>query len=116
MGLKAEESQTLFCRIHFSATETEPIPNLVVGDSERVAGKSKKRKGFRKPNTERPPNRTAESANFDSVISGMSCIGIHAESTSGVIADLWWSAVSGDFVSWGAKLEKPKIIFVHPSD
>ena len=37
-------------------TETEPVPNPVAGDSERVAGKSKKGKGFRKPNTEPPPN------------------------------------------------------------
>ena len=37
-------------------TETEPVPNPVAGDSERVACKSKKGKGFRKPNTEPPPN------------------------------------------------------------
>jgi hypothetical protein len=37
-------------------TETEPIPNPVVGDSERAAGKSKKLEGLWKPNTEPPPN------------------------------------------------------------
>jgi hypothetical protein len=41
-------------------TETEPMPNLVAGDSERVASKPKKRKGFRKPNTELLPNRISE--------------------------------------------------------
>jgi hypothetical protein len=38
-------------------TETEPIPNSVVGHSERLAGKSKMRKSLCKPNTEPPPNR-----------------------------------------------------------
>jgi len=37
-------------------TETDPVPNPVAGDSERLAGKPKKGKGFRKPNTEPPPN------------------------------------------------------------
>jgi hypothetical protein len=37
-------------------TETDLMPNPVAGDSERVAYKSKKGKGFRKPNTEPPPN------------------------------------------------------------
>ena len=37
-------------------TETEPVPNPVAGDSERVTCKSKKGEGFRKPNTEPPPN------------------------------------------------------------
>jgi hypothetical protein len=41
-------------------TETEPIPNLIMGDSERVVGKSKKWKGFLKPNTETLPNRIPE--------------------------------------------------------
>ena len=41
-------------------TETEPVPNPVAGDSDRVACKSKKGKGFRKPNTEPPPNRISE--------------------------------------------------------
>jgi hypothetical protein len=37
-------------------TETDPIPNPVTVDSERAEGKSKKREGFRKPNTEPEPN------------------------------------------------------------
>jgi hypothetical protein len=41
-------------------TETEPVPNPVAGDSERVAAKPKKRKGFRKPDTELLPNRISE--------------------------------------------------------
>jgi len=41
-------------------TETEPVPNPVAGDSERVACKSKKGKGFWKPNTELLPNRNSE--------------------------------------------------------
>jgi hypothetical protein len=41
-------------------TETEPMPNPVAGDSERVAGKPKKGKDFRKPNTEPPPNRISD--------------------------------------------------------
>ena len=43
------------------ATETEPIPNPVVGHSERIAGKSKKGEGLWEPNSERLPNRTAMS-------------------------------------------------------
>ena len=41
-------------------TETDPVPNPVAGDSERVACKPKKGKGFRKPNTELLPNRIFE--------------------------------------------------------
>ncbi|HBE91443.1 MAG TPA: hypothetical protein DDW55_02575 [Gammaproteobacteria bacterium] len=37
--------------------ETDPIPNPVVGDSERDAGKPKKEEGFQKPKSELPPNR-----------------------------------------------------------
>ena len=37
-------------------TETEPVPNPFAGDSEPLAGKSKKGKSFRKPNTELLPN------------------------------------------------------------
>jgi len=38
-------------------TETGHMPNPVAYDSERDAGKSKKEEGFRKPKSERPPNR-----------------------------------------------------------
>ena len=38
-------------------TETDLMPNPVAVDSERAAGKPKKREGFRKPNSERLPNR-----------------------------------------------------------
>ena len=38
-------------------TETDLMPNPVAFDSDRAEGKSKKRKGPWKPNTERPPKR-----------------------------------------------------------
>ena len=56
-------------------TETDLMPNPVVGNSERAGGKSKKRESFRKPNTEPPPNRISEIAT-----------GVAALSTAGVIA------------------------------
>jgi hypothetical protein len=93
MCRKAEESQLLLCWAHFSATETELIPNLLVGDSERAAGKSKKREGLWKPKSKPTPNRPTESDIFDSVISGMSCIDDHAASTSDAVADVIWSGV-----------------------
>jgi hypothetical protein len=40
------------------------MPNPVVGNSERLAGKSKKREGSWKPKSEPPPNRTVEIAIF----------------------------------------------------
>ena len=79
-----------------------------MGDAERVAGKSKKREGFRKPNTERPPNRIYETAIGGASMSGCHVFGDHASSTSGTVADLWWSADFGRFVSWGAKFKNPK--------
>jgi hypothetical protein len=88
MCWKAEESQTLFCRHFSSATETEPIPNPVPGDSERAAGKLKKREGLWKPKSELSPNRATESEIFDSVISEMSCIGDPVASTSDLTLDL----------------------------
>ena len=72
-------------------TETEPIPNLVVGHSERAAGMSKKRKGLWKPNTEPPPNRIHETAIGGAEISGMSRVGDPAASTSGVGQNAWSS-------------------------
>ena len=54
--LKDEESQGLFILPFRVSTETEPMPNPGAGDSERVACKSKKGKGFREPNTELLPN------------------------------------------------------------
>jgi hypothetical protein len=87
-------------------TETEPIPNPVVGDSERAAGKSKMRKGLLKPNTEPPPNRTYETANCCPAMFRMSRIG----DLAGTVADLWWSEDSGRFVSWNAKLKNSEIV------
>jgi hypothetical protein len=40
-------------------TETEPIPNLIVGDSERASSMSKKGKGLWQPKSELPPKRIA---------------------------------------------------------
>jgi len=57
-------------------TETDLMLNPAAGDSERAAGKSKKREGFRKPNTECLPNRNSEIGGV--AMSGMSCIGDHA--------------------------------------
>ena len=59
-----------------SMTETDPMLNPVAGVSERAEGKSKRREGFRKPNSEPSPNRTAEIATGD-----------YTKSTAGVIAD-----------------------------
>lgn len=39
------------------STETDPIPNPVVGHSERAEGKSKKEEGIWEPKSERVPNR-----------------------------------------------------------
>ena len=50
------------------ATETEPIPNLIMGNSEWVAGKSKKRDGFSKPKSELLPSRISESAIFGALL------------------------------------------------
>ena len=66
---EAQESQKLFLWPFRPATETEPIPNPVVDDSELDAGKSKMRKGLWKPNTELPPNRIAEIAIFFTAMS-----------------------------------------------
>jgi hypothetical protein len=74
-------------------TETDLMPNPVVGDSERDAGKSKKRNGLWKPNTEPPPNRNS-----------LPCD----------VLDVWWPTDSGRFVSWVRKLKKPKIIICSP--
>jgi hypothetical protein len=71
------------------------MPNSVVGDSERVAGKSKKRERFLKPNTEPPPNRNL-----------LPCD----------VLDVWWSADFGRFVFWDTKLKHSGIIFLRPSD
>ena len=76
MGYQAEEPQTLFRWLFRLPTETEPIPNLVVGHSERDAGKLKMRKSLWKPNTELPPNRNSEISTGDSALS-----------TAGVITD-----------------------------
>jgi len=57
VGYQAEEPQTLFRWPFRLPTETEPIPNLVVGHSERDTGKSKRRNGLWEPNTEPPPSR-----------------------------------------------------------
>jgi hypothetical protein len=46
-------------------TETDPMPNPVADDSERAEGKSKKREGFRKPNTEPAPSRTLNFRHID---------------------------------------------------
>ena len=63
-------------------TETEPIPNPILGYSERAAGKSKKREGFSKPNTEPPPNRISESAFSGFEMSWMSCVADPASNSS----------------------------------
>ena len=76
MPHKAEELKTLFRWPHLLMTETDLIPNPVAEDSERTAGKSKKREGLWEPNTERPPNRIHENATGDSALS-----------TAGVITD-----------------------------
>ena len=96
-------------------TETEPIPNTVVGDSERDAVESKKREGFRKPKSERPPNRISETAVGGASIPGMSRVADPAANTSGTVVDLCWSANFGHFVSWDAKLKKSKKIIYSPS-
>jgi hypothetical protein len=41
-------------------TETDPMPNLIMGDSDWDAGKSKKWKEFLKPKSELLPNRISE--------------------------------------------------------
>jgi hypothetical protein len=41
------------------------MPNPVADDSERAEGKSKKREGFRKPNTEPAPSRTLNFRHID---------------------------------------------------
>lgn len=46
-------------------------------------GKSKKRNGFLKPNTELPPNRISETSICGSSMSGMSCIAVQAAGASG---------------------------------
>jgi len=87
------------------ATETEPIPNPVVGHSERVAGKSKKRNGLWKPNTELPPNRTCGAA----------------------MSEIWWSrsehlggcrgpAVMDALFPGALSLRILKLLFVRSSD
>ena len=48
-----------------SMTETDPMLNPVAGVSERAEGKSKKGEGFRKPNSERLPNRNHNRRLFD---------------------------------------------------
>ena len=58
MCRKAEEPKTLFRWPFSSMTETELMPNAAAVVSERAEGKSKKGEGLRKPNFERPPNRT----------------------------------------------------------
>ena len=94
-----------------STTETDLMPNSVVGDSERFAVESKKWEGFRKPNTERPPSRISETEIGGASMSLMSRVGDPAGSTSGIVADLWWSADSGRIVSWAEKLKNPKSYF-----
>ena len=42
-----------------AVTDTEPIPKLVVGNTELVVSKLKKGKGFLKPNFELGPNQGA---------------------------------------------------------
>jgi hypothetical protein len=54
-----------FRRSHSAAVGTELIPNPVAGDSERGAGKPKKRNGLRKPKSELPPNRIRGWRRFD---------------------------------------------------
>ena len=71
------------------ATETEPIPNMDVGNSERDAGKSKKREGLWKPNTELPPNRIYEIAICESAMFWMSRSCHLASSTEGVGQNAW---------------------------
>jgi len=56
MPHKAEELKTLFRWPHLLMTETDLMPNPVADDFERAEGKSKKREGLWKPNSERLPN------------------------------------------------------------
>ena len=88
MPHKAEELKTLFRWPHLLMTETDLIPNPVAEDSERTAGKSKKREGFRKPNSELPPSRNSGTAIGGAAMSGMSRSGDPALSISGVVADV----------------------------
>ena len=81
------------------AASTEPLPNLMAGNSERDVGKPKKGEGLWKPKSELPPNRMSGMDISGSEMSGVSFVGDHASSTSDVIADLWWSADSGHVVS-----------------
>ena len=50
----------IFLSHHRCQTETEPIPNLIMGDSGVVTGKSKKWNGILKPKSEPVPNRISE--------------------------------------------------------
>ena len=83
---EAQESQTLSGWHHFTMTETEPIPNPIVGHSERGVGKLKKRDGLWKPKSERPPNRNSDWWHFG--VRGGVCGGA-------VLAGSWGLAVPG---------------------
>ena len=56
------------------ATETEPIPNLIMGNSEWAVSKSKKWDGFLKPKSEPVPNGNSETAICGSAMSRVSRI------------------------------------------
>jgi hypothetical protein len=51
---------TIFLSPYRYQTETEPIPNLIMGDSEWVQGKPKKRNELFKPKSELLPNRICD--------------------------------------------------------
>jgi len=71
MPHKAEELKTLFRWPHLLMTETDLMSNPVADDSERAEGKSKKREGLWKPNSERLPNRTRNWRRFDAGLVGI---------------------------------------------
>ena len=87
---------TIFLSLYRFQTETEPIPNLIMGDSGQVAGKLKKRDEFSKPKSELLPKRVTESVVCISTMFRVSCVIDHA---TVVTAQLRWSADSGHVIS-----------------
>ena len=75
------------------ATETEPIPNLIMGNSEWVAGKSKKWDAFLKPKSEPVPNRISETAICRCAMSWVSRISCRREAVVHRVVDMGVSAV-----------------------
>ena len=80
---KLKNSKRLHCRPDTDRSHADPMPNPVVGDSERDAGKSKKRNGLWKPKAERAPNRTSEIEFCGIAMPVVSRVGDSASSISG---------------------------------